>query len=103
MQAQEKSIELLDEGVKTPRGVSIKKIDFCQEDAQAEVAEQPSPVSVLDNSHFDEELTPSPKAGKSSSVQVSLQGSYHLQATRASFQISLPCLQITMNLCFLQL
>lgn len=64
----------VDEGVKTPRGVSIKKIDF-SEDAQAEVAEQPSPVSVLDNSHFDEELTPSPKAGKTSVV--SLQGMLH--------------------------
>jgi len=70
MQAREKTMEI-DEGVKTPRGVSIKKIDF-SEDAQAEVVEQPSPVSVLDNSHFDEELTPSPKAGKTSVV--SLQG-----------------------------
>ncbi|XP_024376757.1 uncharacterized protein [Physcomitrium patens] len=63
---REKIIEI-DEVVKTPRGVSIKKIDF-SEDAQPDAAEQPSPVSVLDNSHFDEELTPSPKAGKSSVV-----------------------------------
>lgn len=73
VQAREKTVEI-DEGVKTPRGVSIKKINF-SEDAQAEVAEQPSPVSVLDNSHFDEELTPSPKAGKSSVA--SLQGQHH--------------------------
>lgn len=66
MQTREKIIEI-DEVVKTPRGVSIKKIDF-SEDAQPDAAEQPSPVSVLDNSHFDEELTPSPKAGKSSVV-----------------------------------
>lgn len=66
VQAREKTLEI-DEGVKTPRGVSIKKIVF-SEDAQAEVAEQPSPVSVLDNSHFDEELTPSPKAAKSNVV-----------------------------------
>jgi hypothetical protein len=66
--ARGKPIEI-EEGVKTPRGVSIKKIDF-SEDAQAEVAEQPSPVSVLDNFHFDEELTPSPKAGKSSVVNL---------------------------------
>ncbi|KAG0596789.1 hypothetical protein M758_UG285200 [Ceratodon purpureus] len=64
--AREKIIGI-DEGVKTPRGVSIKKIDF-SEDVQAEVAEQPSPVSVLNNSHFDEELTLSPKAAKFSVV-----------------------------------
>lgn len=62
-------------GVQTPRGVSLKKAEF-PDSGSNESVDQPSPVSVLDNFHFEEELTPSPRAGKTSVL--SLQGSYQV-------------------------
>jgi hypothetical protein len=56
----------------TPRGVLVK-CEFV-ELGPAEVVDQPSPVSVLDNSHFQEEdLTPSLRPSKSSPID-SLEG-----------------------------
>ncbi|CAK9871930.1 unnamed protein product [Sphagnum jensenii] len=52
----------------TPRGVLVKKCEFV-EFGPAEVVDQPSPVSVLDNFHFQEEdLTPSQRPSKSSPI-----------------------------------
>ncbi len=57
----------------TPCGVLVKKCEFV-EFRPAEVVDQPSPVSVLHNSHFQEEdLTPSQRPSKSSPID-SLEG-----------------------------
>jgi hypothetical protein len=68
LQVQETRADL-DEGVKTPRGVSVKKMHFADTEPP-EVVEQPSPVSVLDNSHFEEELAPSPRSEKPSVIDI---------------------------------
>lgn len=68
--------EDLSEVCSQPQGVSVKKLLVDPENNSfrlAEGAEQPSPVSILDNVHFQEgDCTPSPKSAKPGSV--SLQG-----------------------------
>jgi hypothetical protein len=58
--------------VLTPRGVSVKKNKYpFSEFGPAEVVDQPSPVSVLDNFHFQEEdLSPSPRRASKSSTTI---------------------------------
>ena len=62
-------------GVQTPRGVSLRKSEF-PDSGSNESVDQPSPVSVLDNFQFEEEFTPSPRAGKTSVLN--LQGDYQI-------------------------
>jgi hypothetical protein len=70
------STEDLSEVCSQAQGVSVKKLLADAENNScrlAEGAEQPSPVSILDNVHFQEgDCTPSPKSAKPGSV--SLQG-----------------------------
>lgn len=78
---QQLDVELDERGssiseVLTPRGVSVKKTyESGHELGPADqLVEQPSPVSVLDNFHFQEEdLTPSPSKTSSGTLD-SLQG-----------------------------
>lgn len=60
--------------VTTPRGVSLKKSQVHENGQPVEGCEQPSPVSVLDNTLFEEDYTPSPKSG--STTPINLQGMY---------------------------
>jgi hypothetical protein len=54
----------------TPRGVSVKE-DKSNAFGPAEVIDQPSPVSVLDNFQFpEEESLPSPRTSKTSSSTI---------------------------------
>lgn len=58
--------------VSTPQGVPMKNLHPVENDdigRLAERAEQPSPISVLDNVHFqEEECTPSPGTEKTVSL-----------------------------------
>jgi hypothetical protein len=81
--------------VLTPRGVSVKKTyESGHELGPADqLVEQPSPVSVLDNFHFQEEdLTPSPSKTSSSTLD-SLQDAFdeslhrdHLEEAKAALK-----------------
>ncbi len=54
----------------TPRGVTVKE-DKSNAFGPAEVIDQPSPVSVLDNFQFpEEESLPSPRTSKTSSSTI---------------------------------
>ncbi|CAM6003442.1 unnamed protein product [Sphagnum balticum] len=74
--------------VLTPRGVSVKKTyESGHELGPADqLVEQPSPVSVLDNFHFQEEdLTPSPSKTSSNAFDESLHRD-HLEEAKAALK-----------------